>query len=176
MGQWVRQYGMGYERLPGATFTRNVQQLFVDFDAAEGYAGPEIVNQFGITSAAGVPVGAQRIFELGDNNFAFPMAPFGTVLAVEPSFNRATFPAVMAAMINAGFATYHACSEYQPYVAKCGLSASGITSATRLTTDGLAANGFVADASTIIQGSGYGTNGQPATTVLDALVRSLMLR
>jgi hypothetical protein len=146
-----------------SSFLQEVGELFVEQsgDAQEGWLGPAIWHMF--ANQAGASAGVQTIMQIGEQTAAWPMWATGRIIAFEPSYSHGSYPVALGSFDDTAFATYHGCKSYGPYTATCGLQATGITSATRLTSDGLAANGYIRDAQINAIGSGY--TAEPLWTV-----------
>ena len=145
-------------------FSQNIMALYVltRNDQTEGQLGPSLGMVFAQQGHTDAP-GFTTLFQLGSTGSQFPMSSFGRVIAVEPSNDRGLYPTVTGSFIDAALMTYHGYTTRQPFTETVALQAQGITSATRLTTDGLAANGYIADAVVVTASSGYVT--EPTWTV-----------
>jgi len=143
-------------------------------DQTEGLLG----GSYGIKFAdqSGSTIGHQVGIVFGDQTAAWPISTGnssggpGRLIAAEPSFNNTLYPPTAGGMIDVSIATFHGCIHQEPYHATCALQATGITSATRLTSDGACknattgcANGYIRDAYITAGSSGY--TAEPTWTV-----------
>jgi hypothetical protein len=146
----------------GATsFQRMTHAQFVEVQGdLGGNLGPPLGLMFANQSSA---VGLWRGLQFGQSSGTFPIYPFGGILSVEPSINRGASPAVAAFGIDFGQMTYHGFATRQPFRQSVPIQARGISGATRLTSDGLAASGFLLDVS--VTNSGTGWTSEPVATV-----------
>ena len=131
-------------------------------DQAEGQLGPDIGIE--MVNQAGSTVGLSRGIVFGDNPGAFPMNAWGTMIGVEPSFNRSTYPTLTGAGIDVGLMTFKSFDYRGPFRVQAPLQATAITGVTRLTSDGAAANGFLLDAQMTNGGSSYTSEPSVAVT------------
>jgi hypothetical protein len=139
-----------------SSFQQNTFAMFVltGNDAQEGQMGPSLGLLFAAQANTSA-IGLNTLLQIGSTASQFPMSAFGRIIAIEPSYNRSSSPTVTGSFLDAALMTYHGFVSRQPFTETVSLRASGITSATRLTSDGLAANGYIADAVMVAQSSGY---------------------
>jgi hypothetical protein len=141
---------------PGSSsFMQNVMALYVmqSNDQQEGLLGPTIGQEF--ANQAGSTIGLQTLLQIGSISAAFPMSAYGRIIAAEPSYNRSLYATTTGGGIDLALMTYHGFAARQPFTETVPLQASGITGATRLTSDGLTANGYIQDAPLTSSGRGY---------------------
>lgn len=151
------EYDLG--ALSGSSYIRNNQATFVHLvgNAVLGLLGPDIGITF--SEQAGAPViGYKQLLSIGNNGGNFPTQTNGAIVYANPSGASLLSTGVDTAQV-----TYSGCFERSPYEVRCTLHATGITSATRLTTDGNAASSYVYQANRTNIGSGYTT--LPAVTL-----------
>jgi hypothetical protein len=114
---------------------QNIMGLYVTqgSDQQSGLLGgtPGLV----FANQAGSTVGLQTILQIGAQGAAFPMlgSGYGRMIAVEPSFNRSTYPTTAGMAFDLAFMTYHSCYERQPYRVSCTLIANVLARAVRAT-------------------------------------------
>jgi hypothetical protein len=97
-------------------------------------------------------------------NGAYPLDPYAAVFSVAPQ-GAGNGPAITAgAGIDLAQETYHGFATSAPFQKTVPLQATAITGATRLTSDGLAANGYIQDAFSKAVGTGYTSNPTVAVT------------
>jgi fibronectin-binding autotransporter adhesin len=92
----------------------------------------------------GAASGATSVFHYGIS-FAAPNSvsatdPFGSLIYFGKA---ASGPSASLTGLDTAGGVFHGCEHMSPYHAECGLHATGVTSAKRLTSDGLTATGFL---------------------------------
>lgn len=164
----------------GATFMQGASGLEIDLAAETGSSYDELVGLLiaplalhqiagytntnaGIVFSGQVGTRPDLIFGLkfGDQSSASVMDSYAKLLFVSQGFANST--QTLASGVDVSNATMQAPYIRAPYSQELTLHATGITAATRLTTDGAAANGFVYDA--IVTNSGNSYTAHPTTTV-----------
>jgi hypothetical protein len=124
----------------GSTFQQNGAFLIVERSLAEGSLGPAYGVVIDGTPTA---IGLESVFQIGAHASSFPVNQWGGLFQVQTSFNQSANPTTAAYGFDTSAMKYHGCEFRTPYSATCRIFASGITSTTRLTTDGLAGSGFL---------------------------------
>lgn len=146
----------------GSSYLRNTQGLFVHLagNAVLGLLGPDLGLQWSEQTGASV-IGYKCILCLGTQGQAgFPSNPAGAVIYADALLGGTP---QLGNIIDATQVTLSGCYNREPFVLECSVQANGITGATRLTTDGQSANGYVSNAIVTARGSGY--TSQPSVTV-----------
>ena len=110
-------------------------------------------------AAAGVN-GFSRGITFGTLPSNFPITPYGTLFLAQGTVNGA---ASVSTAYDVSDVTVHGCYQRSPYASDCNLTLTGVTAATRMTTDGGAPIGYIQAVRISAQGTGY--TGFPTATV-----------
>jgi len=145
----------------GSSYTAITQQLNVVLSTHQvrGYLNENISTLMAaqVGAVADMMYGVRYI----DQSAANPFDPKAKLLYVGK--NNANAVATVASNLDHGNTTVGAFHSRSPYSQSVPLQANGITGATRLTSDGLAASSFIYEAQPTNLGSGYTAN--PTVTV-----------
>lgn len=144
----------------GSSYEINTQALYVHVPGndVQGRLGPD----FGlvISDAAGsLSKGYNAIVSLGGLSGGFPDQPNGAFVYASGQLASSH----LATFTDTTNITFDGCEKRSPFSQTCGLQATGIAGATRLTTDGAAAASFIYRAVITNPGTSYTTN--PVITI-----------
>lgn len=146
----------------GSSYMRNTQGLFAHLsnNAVVGALGPDLGIVF--AEQGGVSVtGYKCILCLGtQGQQGFPANSNGSIVYADGNVSGGT-------NLSSGFdtsqVTFSGCDYRAPYSISCPVQATGITSATRLTSDGSGASSYIYNAIITARGTSYTT--QPSVSV-----------
>lgn len=145
----------------GSSYLSITQQLNIVLAShqVKGYMNENI--SIIIASQVGALADMMYGLRFNDQSAGNPFDPKAKLIYAGKSIGNAV--PVVASNLDFGNTMVGAFHSRAPYYAEVPLQATGITSATRLTSDGWAASGFVYEASLTNSGSGYTSN--PTVTV-----------
>lgn len=145
----------------GSSYLRNTQGLFVHLaeNAVLGSLGPDLGLVFADQSGTTV-TGYKCLLCLGAGQQGFPAQSTGSIVYADATLGGVS---ALSSGIDVSEAVFSGCDYRAPFSVSCPITASAITGATRLTSDGSSASSFVYDALITARGTSFTT--QPTATV-----------